>query len=79
ELTVPEGDGILHVAPPERMVTVNYPRHYVQFGDKSAVKMDPVRFRALPDIRGRVTAEAGVRLDKVLIASRNLDPPVYVV
>lgn len=76
ELVVPESEGILHITPPARMVTVKYPRMFIQVPEESTLDIDPIRFRALPDIRGHVVAENGAAVDKVLITSRNLDPPV---
>lgn len=79
DLVVPEGEGILQIAPPERMVTMLYPRMYVQVpGDMEVIHLDPIRMQALPEIRGHVTTSDEVALDKVLISSLNLEPAIYV-
>jgi len=76
ELTVASGWGVLKVTPPPRMMTVNYPRIGFQVIDEPEVRLDPIELQPLPEIHGQVAAAAGVALDRVLITSLDLDPPV---
>ena len=76
-ITVATGSGVLKITPPERIMTVNYPEIRFEVGTEELVTLDPIEFQALPNIHGRVTADASTRIDKVLISSLNLDPPLW--
>jgi hypothetical protein len=76
EMVVPAGLGALHVRPPRRMMTVEYPRHSITITDEPEIEIQSIVFRAAPSIRGRIEVRDDAPLDKVLITSQNLKPPV---
>ncbi len=78
ELLVPAGQGVLHIRAPRRMSTVQYPRIDFTVGDAPEIDLSTIAFRAAPTLAGRVTTRDDTPLDKVLVTSLNLDPPVAV-
>ncbi len=76
-LTVASGRGVLRISPPRRMMTVGIPWINFEIGDEPLVTIEPIGLQALPALTGRITAEDTVPLDKILISSLNLDPPVW--
>jgi len=77
EMLVPSGEGALHVLPPRRMTT-DSPRIYLNVGDTPTIGIESVRFRGLPELRGRVATRDDAPPGQVLITSLNLEPPVVV-
>ena len=77
QLTVASGSGVLQIAAPRRMITVGIPRIFFEIGDEPVVNIKPIELKALPVLTGRIAAEGDVPLDKILISSLNLDPPVW--
>ena len=76
-LTVASGDGMLHITPPERMMTVKYPQIGFRIESETQIDLDPIVLKDLPEARGRVTLSGNAPLDKVLIRSLELDPPIW--
>jgi hypothetical protein len=79
ELIVPEGQGAVHVTPPQRMTTLEFPRVYlIVKSDEPAIELNAIRFRPLPEIHGTAYMADGSPAARTVIASQNLDPPLYV-
>lgn len=76
-LLVSSGKGVLHVTPPERMMTVKYPEIPFQVEDEPLIRLGEIELQALPEIAGSVIAKEEIALDKVLISSLNIDPPIW--
>ena len=74
ELVVGSGPGILRVTPPPRMIITSQGDVRLNVGTESVAAVEPLILGRLPDIRGRVIAPEGVRLDKILIATANVHP-----
>jgi len=77
ELIVPPGRGLLRIVPPARMTTVEDPRLFFDGLPSEEVDMGVVRFRELPSLHGRVTVPDDVDPGDVVIASTNLDRPIF--
>ena len=79
ELTVPSGQGAIHVTAPYRMATKEFPRvYFVIPDDEPILEPSPIEFRPLPELAGTATLADGSAASQTLIRSLNLDPPVFV-
>ncbi len=79
ELTVPEGPGAIHVTPPYRMATKEFPRVYLDIrAAEAVVRPSAIEFRPLPELESRVLLADGSPATRALIESLDLDPPVFV-
>ncbi len=76
-LTVASGPGVLRIYPPRRMMTVGIPWINFEVEDDPVITLKPIGLQALPALTGRITADDTVPLDKILVSSLNLDPPVW--
>ncbi len=76
-LTVASGPGMLHIAAPRRMITVGVPRVQFEVAGEPVVNLGPIEFKAMPVLTGQISAADGVPLDKILVSSLNLTPPVW--
>jgi hypothetical protein len=79
ELTVPSGQGAIHVTAPYRMATKEFPRvYFVIPDDEPIIAPSPIEFRPLPELAGTAQLADGSPASRTLIRSLNLDPPLFI-
>ncbi|HOZ47815.1 MAG TPA: carboxypeptidase regulatory-like domain-containing protein [Candidatus Hydrogenedentes bacterium] len=76
-IVVPTGKGRLHVDPPDGFMTDDLPVIPVEMGETPAVTLRPLRLTPLPEVEGIVRMPEGVTPEATLIASMNVDPPLW--
>jgi peroxiredoxin len=77
DLTIPAGDGLLRVVPPEGYVTASAADIPVHLEHARDVQMTPIELKALPVIEGRVLGPDGTPQPGVLLSTRNIEPPFW--
>lgn len=76
-MTIPAGKGALRVLPPPGWVADHDGDILVTLDTAAEAILDPIRLQALPAVYGVVRDPEGRPLDRVIVSSRNIDPPLW--
>ncbi len=78
-ILAPPGKGLIRIVPPEGFMAESLAEIPVQMGTESKVKLSNLRLKPLPEIAGIVRGNNGQPAPNILIASRDLLPPVWTI
>jgi len=76
---VAAGEGTLHILPPALMMTTQLPQIPFKISKQSEINIDIFELKPLPLITGTVTAPEATDLDKVVIATQDVESPLWTV
>lgn len=78
-VTVASGEGTLYIVPPPSMMTTLYPQIPFSIAEKREINIETIELKPLPLITGKVTMPEAGDLDKVMIATQGIEPPLWTV